>query len=152
MAGDRELELQIEGRKYNVRILSLGSETASVVVDGKKIEVAIRDLSAKAVSPGQSLGQTPQPSQPSDKSAQAPTSSAPAVTPADSSLQAMMPGTVLKLHVTEGQKVLTGDVILVLEAMKMENEVRSDRSGNIEKIHVSAGQQVQTGDPLISFS
>ncbi len=141
MAGGKEFELQIEGRKYNVRILSLGSETASVVVDGKKIEVAIRDVSVKVASPGPSAGQSPQP-----------LAGSPADAPGESTLCAMMPGTVLKLHVSEGQKIATGDVILVLEAMKMENEVRSDRSGNIGKIHVSAGQQVQTGDPLISFT
>jgi len=141
VAGEKEFELQIEGRKYNVRILSLGSETASVLVDGKKMEVAIRDVSAKVDTPSPPAEQAPQSS-----------AAARADAPVDGALCAMMPGTVLKLLVSEGQKIATGDVLLVLEAMKMENEVRSDRSGNVAKIHVSAGQQVQTGDPLISFT
>jgi biotin carboxyl carrier protein len=63
-----------------------------------------------------------------------------------------MPGVVIKVLVKKGQLVAAGDVLLVLEAMKMENEIRSDRSGTIGSIDVSEGQQVQTGDPLVSFA
>jgi oxaloacetate decarboxylase alpha subunit len=63
-----------------------------------------------------------------------------------------MPGVVIKIRVKAGQQVATGDVVLVLEARKMENEIRSDRSGTIGSIDVSEGQQVQTGDSLVSFA
>lgn len=148
MAGNRELELQVKGRKYNVRILDLGAETASVLVDGEKMEVAIRDVSSSAVTATASA-------ESSRSSSAAPATGAidgPAESSPGNSLLAMMPGTVLKLLVAEGQKIGTGDVILVLEAMKMENELRSDHSGTIGKVHVTVGQQVQTGDPLVSFS
>jgi len=48
--------------------------------------------------------------------------------------------------------VKSGSVLLVLEAMKMENEIYSQRDGVVTKVHVEVGQQVGRGDPLISFS
>ena len=59
-----------------------------------------------------------------------------------------MPGNVLKLLVTQGQQVKEGDVLLILEAMKMENEVVSTKSGTVAQIVVSQGTVVETGSPL----
>lgn len=64
-------------------------------------------------------------------------------------VKAPMPGTVLKIAVAVGQKVSEGDSLLTIEAMKMENEVTSDRSGTVTKIIAGKGQSVQTGDPLL---
>lgn len=64
-------------------------------------------------------------------------------------VKAPMPGTVLKVSVAVGQKVSEGDALLTIEAMKMENEVTSDRSGTVTKILAAKGQTVQTGDPLL---
>ena len=59
-----------------------------------------------------------------------------------------MPGNILKINVTQGQKVNEGDVIMVLEAMKMENEIVATRSGTIAQIAVSKGAVVETGAVL----
>lgn len=67
-------------------------------------------------------------------------------------LKAPMPGTVLKIAVAEGDKVKPGDTILVIEAMKMENEVAAEVGGTVTKILVAKGQTVQTGDPLVVVS
>lgn len=64
-------------------------------------------------------------------------------------VKAPMPGTVLKLSVSVGNKVSEGTPLLVIEAMKMENEVISDRSGTVAKVIVAKGQTVKTGDPLV---
>lgn len=64
-------------------------------------------------------------------------------------VKAPMPGSVLKIAVTVGQKVSEGDALLTIEAMKMENEVTSDRSGTVTKILAAKGQTVQTGDLLL---
>ncbi len=61
---------------------------------------------------------------------------------------AYMPGRVVELLVEEGEAVEAGSGVLVLEAMKMENEIRADRDGVIRKFFVAAGQAVEGGDPL----
>ena len=60
-----------------------------------------------------------------------------------------MPGNVLKINVTVGQQVKEGDVLLILEAMKMENEVVSTKAGTVAQIVVSQGAVVETGSPLV---
>ena len=80
---------------------------------------------------------------------------APAPAPAAASLAAgevvksPMPGNILKINVTQGQAVKEGDVLIVLEAMKMENEITAPKSGSIAQIAVSKGQVVETGSPLV---
>ena len=63
-------------------------------------------------------------------------------------IKSPMPGNVLKILVAQGQQVKEGDVLLILEAMKMENEVVSTRSGTVAQIVVSQGAVVETGSPL----
>ena len=60
-----------------------------------------------------------------------------------------MPGNVLKINVTAGQKVNEGDVLLILEAMKMENEVVSTKTGTVAQIVVDKGAVVETDSPLV---
>ena len=62
---------------------------------------------------------------------------------------APMPGKVLQLKVSEGDSVKDGDTLLILEAMKMENEIIANVSGNIKKINVAANDMVDTGDVLM---
>lgn len=63
-----------------------------------------------------------------------------------------MPGNILKINVTVGQKVNEGDTLLVLEAMKMENEIAAPKAGTVAQIVVSKGAVVETGAPLIVIS
>ncbi len=63
-------------------------------------------------------------------------------------IKSPMPGNVLKILVSQGQQVKEGDVIMILEAMKMENEIVSTKSGAVAQIVVSQGAVVETGSPL----
>ena len=60
-----------------------------------------------------------------------------------------MPGNILKINVSAGQKVNEGDVLIVLEAMKMENEITATKSGTVAQVAVTKGQVVETGSPLV---
>lgn len=60
-----------------------------------------------------------------------------------------MPGNILKINVAPGQKVEEGDVLIVLEAMKMENEIVAAKSGTVAQVAVSKGAVVETGAPLV---
>lgn len=97
---------------------------------------------------------------PAPAAAPAPAHAAPAAAPAAASpalaagevVKSPMPGNILKINVTVGQKVNEGDTLLVLEAMKMENEVAAPRSGTVAQIIVSKGAVVETGAPLVVIS
>lgn len=86
--------------------------------------------------------------------AAAPVAAAPAA-PAGATLAAgevvksPMPGNILKINVSNGQKVNEGDVLLILEAMKMENEVVATKAGTVAQIVVAKGAVVETGAPLV---
>lgn len=64
-------------------------------------------------------------------------------------VDAPMPGTILKVNVAPGQAVKEGDVLLILEAMKMENEIMASKSGTVSQVLVSKGSTVETGAPLV---
>ena len=66
-------------------------------------------------------------------------------------ISAPMPGTILDVKVSEGQSVKSGDILFILEAMKMENEIVSPKDGVVNKIHTSKSSNVNTGDALITI-
>ena len=92
---------------------------------------------------------------PAPQSAAPVAAAAPAPAPAAASLAAgevvksPMPGNILKINVSSGQKVKEGDVLIVLEAMKMENDIVAPKAGTVAQIAVSKGQVVETGSPLV---
>jgi oxaloacetate decarboxylase alpha subunit len=82
---------------------------------------------------------------------------APAAAPAPAAsggtvVEAPLAGNIFKVNVTEGQSVAAGDVVMILEAMKMETEVRAASGGTVASIAVKEGDAVHTGDPLLTLS
>ena len=74
---------------------------------------------------------------------------APAVTGAGEKVDSPMPGTILKVNVTTGQVVKEGDLLVILEAMKMENEIFAPKDGTVSQVLVEKGASVNTGDVLV---
>lgn len=74
---------------------------------------------------------------------------APAITGAGEPVKAPMPGNILKVNVTAGQQVTEGQVLVVLEAMKMENEILAPKTGTVTQVLVSKGSTVDTDAPLV---
>ena len=65
---------------------------------------------------------------------------------------APLPGTVVSVKVSAGQAIKSGDLIAIIEAMKMENEVLAPRAGTVTQIVAAQGTAVKTGDPLVMLA
>ncbi len=83
---------------------------------------------------------------------QARPSTTPTTTGGEIPIKAPLPGLVVEVAVTAGQKVQTGDILLVLESMKMENRLCSPQDGTVKTVHVSARDQVNQGQTLLTLS
>lgn len=126
--------------KYKV---TLNNRVYEVEVEqGEAMLVDEYELAAPAAPPPAAAAAAP-------VAAAAPSAAAaPVAVAAGEAVKSPMPGNILKINVTQGQKVNEGDVIMILEAMKMENEIVATRSGTIAQIAVSKGAVVETGAVL----
>lgn len=121
-----------------------------VTLNNRVYEVEVEEGSAVLLNEYEAASPAPDAvSAPAPKQESAP---APAPSGDGNAVKAPMPGNILKISVTVGQKVSEGETLLVLEAMKMENEVTADRSGTVTGIIAAKGQTVETGDPLVVIS
>lgn len=121
-----------------------------VTLNNRVYEVEVEEGSAVLLNEYEAASPAPaEVSAPAPKQESAP---APAPSGDGNAVKAPMPGNILKISVTVGQKVSEGETLLVLEAMKMENEVTADRSGTVTGIIAAKGQTVETGDPLVVIS
>lgn len=84
----------------------------------------------------------------------APVASAPAAAPAagGETVKSPMPGTILSVNVSAGSSVKKGDVLMILEAMKMENEIMAPCDGTVSAVSVSKGASVESGTPLCTIA
>lgn len=127
-----------------------------VTLNGKIYEVEVEK--GEAVIQAEYEAALPQ-SAPAVAETSAPTqtvaSAAPAAAPQSAganSVTAPMPGTINAVKVTSGQQVKKGDVLFILEAMKMENEIYADKDGKIGQVFVQKGASVNTGAPLCELN
>lgn len=165
----KRVEYLINDRPYAVEILDFNGSTAQVRVNGKDYRVEIQPslsvlstteapaLSSAVVPPkAVAAASVPLPIPPSPKPALTmPVSPAPTKPEEPLSREAVcapMPGIILSILVDEGQVVAAGDPLLVLEAMKMENEIHAPRAGMVKKILVREGSDVRQGTPLIELA
>jgi len=131
------------------------SKKYRITVEGKAYEVEVEDIGQGAPvqtsSPVQVAAPVAPAATPAPAAAPAP-SAAPAAAVSGEALPAPMPGTILSVVVKAGQSVRKGEVLLILEAMKMENEIVAHHDGVIAGVYVQKGSVVNAGDPLVSFS
>lgn len=125
-----------------------------VNVNGNSYEVEVEEIgggtfSAPAAAPAAAPAPVAAAPQEAPKAAPAP---APAAAPAGANVvSAPMPGTIVSVKVNVGDTVKQGDVLCVLEAMKMENEIMAPADGKVVAVNTSQGATVNTGDALVSL-
>ena len=125
-----------------------------VVVNGSEYNVEIEELS-EGTGPPRPAAPAPKPAATTPKPATpapAKAAAAPKDTAAAGAIVAPMPGTVLSVAVEVGVKVTKGQTLLVLEAMKMENEIQAPADGTVQELNVSQGLSVNAGDTLVVLS
>ena len=118
-----------------------------VTLNGRTYEVEVESGKAMLLDEYEAIA--PAPAAPAAPVAPAAAPAAPVVTGAGEAVNAPMPGTILKVNVSAGQSVNAGDVLCVLEAMKMENEITAPKAGTVTQVAVSKGSSVSTGDALV---
>lgn len=125
-------------RKFNIK------------VNGKAYEVEVEEVGASfAVAAPVASAQAPVSATVAEKPAEQPK---PAAVSGSSSVKAPMPGTVNAVKVTAGEQVKKGQVIAVLEAMKMENDICAPEDAVVASVAVTQGQSVNTGDVIVTLN
>lgn len=125
----------------------------NINVNGKAFDVTVDEVvgaAAPAVAPAAAPAAAPAPAPAPAAAPAAPAPSAPVS--GATTVESPMPGTILDVKVTVGQVLAKNQVVAILEAMKMENEIVTPVAGTVAGIHVAKGESVNTGTLLVSIS
>ena len=141
----KKYSFTIHGNRYDVQIDSVEDDLAKVNVNGTDYEVEIHEEKKKSTKTPRLVRPAAVPSA-SEKTAR---TAPPDAAKGTGKVLSPLPGTVLELKVKQGDTVSRGQVLMIMEAMKMENEIRTDMAGVIQKLHVAQGESVLEGALLV---
>lgn len=139
----KEYKYKINGNPYTVSVGDIEGKNVTVEVNGVTYSVELEKEAAPKIKPV--------------ARAAAPAVAAPAAAPRQAApagkgaISSPLPGVILDIKVKEGDSVKRGQTLMVLEAMKMENDIKADRDGKVTKINVSKGESILEGTVLISI-
>jgi len=141
----RKFIVKVEGKRYEVEVEEVDVKAQTTTLAGGSEPVAEPKLA-------QPKAQAPVAPQPKPQAKQEHIPEPQVETTGGFTVEAPMPGAVLDVKVKVGDQVKQGDVLLILESMKMENEITSPFAGKVAEVKVSKGSSVNTGDPMIVLS
>lgn len=121
----------------------------NITVNGKSYEVDVEEIGGIPTAPAAPRAAAPVAPRAAAPKAAAKTAPKAAASGNGTNITAPMPGTIFKMVVSEGDVIAAGDVVLVLEAMKMENEISSPVAGTVTSVTVKEGDSVNGGDVLV---
>jgi len=134
----KNLKITVNGTAYDVQVEETGAvaqTSTQQAAPAAPVAPAPKVNAAKVAAPASEPAPAPK-----------------AAVPADAELIACpMPGTIVSVNVQVGQSVKKGDVLVILEAMKMENEIMAPHDAAVVAIHVNKGDSVNSGSPLVSL-
>ena len=148
----KKYQYKVQGVDYDVEIEEVEGNIAKVNVNGIPFEVELK----QPINPTSSLNKVKvEAPKPVAKAPAAVPAAAPAPTPAPAgagtAIKSPLPGTITDVKVNVGDKVNAGDVVLVLEAMKMQNNIESETTGTVTSITVKPGDSVMEGSVLLTI-
>jgi biotin carboxyl carrier protein len=142
----KKFKFTINGNQYDVQIINIDENIADIEVNGTayKVEVdsnmqqtktpkLVRNLAVPSTDSDPSIAKTSSPTNPKGTGY----------------IKSPLPGLILDIFVKVGDRVKIGDHLMILEAMKMENNIDSDKEGKITEIRINKGDNVMEGDILI---
>ena len=141
----KEFTFKINGAEYKCAVEEIEAGKTNVTVNGKVYEVETETPKAAPVAAKPTPA--PKPAAPAAPKAEAPKPAAPVA--GGIQVKSPLPGSVIKVLVSEGQAVKKGDTLLTLESMKMENAIMAEQDGTVKQIAVTPGQNVMQDDLLI---
>lgn len=165
----RSYELTVNNNNYEINVDEKSPDRFVVEIDDKRLEVTLTsqmDAAQASITPGieshvpaapalsTSTPATKAPKVPSNLGTTKPRTPSPAISGGAGLAHAMnapMPGVIVTINVAPGDTVNEGDVVMVLEAMKMKNDLHASQSGTIGSVDVSQGDQVKYGQTLLQF-
>ena len=142
----KEYKYKINGEEYNVAINEVTDTTAQVEVNGTSYTVEWQKLAApKPVVVAKPVAPAAKPAAPAAQAAPA------AAAAGGYAIKTPLPGVIIDIKVNVGDAVAKGQTVAILEAMKMENNINSDRDGKVASIAVAKGETVADGAILITL-
>ncbi|RPI13469.1 MAG: acetyl-CoA carboxylase biotin carboxyl carrier protein subunit [Ignavibacteriae bacterium] len=144
----KQFEFTLNGNKYDVNILNFEGNIVELDINGTKYNVEVNKQAGKAKTPQIVRAKTEAAKEPDKSYAM---TSSPAEKKGTGHIKAPLPGTIISVFVKEGDYIKRGTKLLTWEAMKMENNLNSDREGTIKTIKVKPGDIILEGDILIEI-
>ena len=145
-------QYKVQGVDYDLDIEEVEGNLAKVSVNGIQFEVELK----RPINPVHAIKKpkvaAPKPAAPAPAPAAAPVAAAPAAAPGSGNpVKAPLPGTISSISVKVGDQVNVGDTVLVLEAMKMQNNIEAEYAGTVTSIVVNPGDSVMEGAVLLTI-
>ena len=139
----KEYKYKINGNEYAVCINEVNDTTANVTVNGEEFKVEWeKPKEEKPVVKVQPVAAKPAPTP-------APAAAAPVAAAKGNAIKTPLPGVIIDVKVNVGDDVKKGDTVVILEAMKMENNINADRDGKVVAVQVTKGDTVADGAVLV---
>jgi glutaconyl-CoA/methylmalonyl-CoA decarboxylase subunit gamma len=142
----KKFKFTIQGNNYDVEILNMEENIAEIDVNGSTYKVEIQQEVKTSKTPKLVRKQV----EPAQDSATVKTNK-PSAKAAAGLIKAPLPGVIIEVKAKEGDDVKIGDKLLVMEAMKMENNINADREGKIISVKIKQGDSVLEGDVLVEI-
>jgi biotin carboxyl carrier protein len=142
----KNFKFTINGNEYDAEIIGIEENTAEVAVNGVTYSVEI-DRKLQTVKTPKLIRTMAVPSTDSHPSVSK--TASPSAPKGTGNIKSPLPGVILDIYVREGDSVKIGQKLLMLEAMKMENNINADKEGRVSSIKVGKGESVMEGDILI---
>jgi biotin carboxyl carrier protein len=141
----KKFKFVINGNPYEVEVLGFEENVARIEVNGTSYNVEVQRELKMTKTPTLVRAEAPKPTPKESKIPRAPTQTT------NLAIKAPLPGTVISVLVKQGDKGALGQKLLTMEAMKMENNVLSEKDGTVRTVHVKPGQAVAQNDTLVEI-